>query len=408
MDTDRSSKKAVNDKAPKKEVKPPSSKEIEKKPTQNVKFDAKPKSLFNYDRELPKQVKDVLQSMDDNQEKLMKIIDKGIKIKSLLEFESKYRELFGVEINPILDFLSYKYENKNDKYILTFADFIDITQKWADSFILKQDQQSEPEVEYDHQEEEKLEMQAKSRYNLVLKFGRHNNEIREIFENYAESVAITPRSDKNILARESKEKPPKPPTKRNTSNNEDNEKVMKDKEQAVNVKLKNIGKIFNDIAYLTGISVMSYDEYNDGSNIKKSSNKAIEEIVGYFWKRVHDEELQDIRLNRKSDGIYKPIPEKPDSKAKLVEKPDSKDQKIMPDNKDDKSKQDIKAKPDSKEEKGKSSSKEDKKKAKNSDQGKESLNEKEEKADKKQDSKQQKDQPKEGKSLSSYLFSQTK
>lgn len=207
MDTDRSSRKAANSSAKNsREAEKPTEEAVAEdlKKTESLKRPApkrpaKPKSLFNYDKGIPKEVKDVLEAMDENQDKLRNAIGAGIKISKFLQFEARCEELLGVEINPIMEYFSHNYATTKDKFLLTFDDFIDITQKWADSYLLQKDDDEEADVEYDHLEDEKLEMQARSKDNLVLKFDRHAEKIREIiFEKYAEKAPVH-KSSKSVL-----------------------------------------------------------------------------------------------------------------------------------------------------------------------------------------------------------------
>lgn len=60
------------------------------------------------------------------------------------------------------------------------------------------------------------------------------------------------------------------------------------------------------MAYLTGISLMSYTEYSQGLNPKKSSKKGKEEAIHYMWKSLHDQEVAEMRKFKKNNSIYKP------------------------------------------------------------------------------------------------------
>ena len=124
--------------------------------------------------------------MDENQVKLKSLIGKGIKISNFVNFEGDWEQLLGVEINPIIDFFVHNYPTTKDKFLLTFDDFIQITQRWADTDLLKSLTKNEEVVQYDNLEEEKLEVQARSKDLLVLKFDKHSEKIKEIFEKYAE------------------------------------------------------------------------------------------------------------------------------------------------------------------------------------------------------------------------------
>lgn len=227
--------------------------------------------------------------MEENQDRLKAIIGKGIKISKFVNFEVECEQLLGVEINPIIDFFVNNYPTTKDKFLLTFDDFILITQKWADFDSKQNEPYNEEEVEYDNLEEEKLEIQARSKDNLVLKFDKHAEKILEIFEKHSEPIK---RTSQNLKI---------------THSDEAADSVVKEAENTEDpqVKLKNVGKVFDDMAYITGTVVLSYMEYLEGANIKKTSEKAKEEIIHYFWKRIHQHELQNLRRNKKNTSIYK-------------------------------------------------------------------------------------------------------
>jgi hypothetical protein len=229
-------------------------------------------SLFLYDKDIPIHIKETLNTMDENQVKLKELIGKGIKIKKFVEFEAKVEETMGVEIDPIIEFFGSKYATTKDKFVLKFDDFIDLTQKWADSFMLKQEDEHEKKVEADPLLSEKLDMQTKSRDTLMTKLDIHGEKIREIFENFAEN---------------------------------NDESGSSKQESVLEIKLKNIPKILDDIAYLTGAVLMTYGEFLINPKQKRSSIKAKEELVHYLWKRIHQEEVNELRRTRKNTSIYK-------------------------------------------------------------------------------------------------------
>jgi hypothetical protein len=237
-------------------------------------FDIKEKatSLFLYNKDIPIHIKETLNTMDENQVKLKELIGKGIKIKKFVEFEAKVEETMGVEIDPIIEFFGSKYATTKDKYVLKFDDFIDLTQKWADSFMLNQEEEHEKKVEVDPLLSRKLDRQTKSRDTLMTKLDVHGEKIREIFENFAEN---------------------------------NDESGSSKQESVLEIKLKNIPKILDDIAYLTGAVMMTYGEFLINPKQKRSSIKAKEELVHYLWKRIHQEEVNELRRTRKNTSIYK-------------------------------------------------------------------------------------------------------
>lgn len=215
--------------------------------------------------DLTKEVKDVLEAIDDNQDEIRDLIGKSLKIKKFNDFEQKCEELCGVEINPILDYFVQKYKTSRDKFALSFEEFIDITQKWADDS-LKQTyhDNTEDEVELDNFDDEREQVQIQSRDNIVLKFDKHAEKLYEIFENYAEPITkIKPKTPKEALVAKSTPQTidqksmstvkPKMTAKAAESkpltNFETNEEEDRDYPQ---VKLKKLDRIMDDIAYLTG------------------------------------------------------------------------------------------------------------------------------------------------------------
>lgn len=235
----------------------------------------KPKSLFIYDMGIPLKTKETLNSMDENQQKLKELIGKGIKIKKFKEFETKVEEVLGVEIDPIIEFFSHDYATTKDKFVLKFEDFIDLTQKWADSFIMQKGEEIQQVPVIDPNYEEKIDMQTRSRNTLMDKLDVHADKIREIFENFDENKD-EPKNDK--------------------TNQEEPVPI---------IKLKNLPKILDDMSYLTGIVLMSYNEFLTDPKKKKSSQKAKEELVHYLWKQIHQEEVNELRRTRKNNSIYK-------------------------------------------------------------------------------------------------------
>lgn len=303
--------------------------------------------MFNYEPDFPKDVREVLESVDENQEKIKSIIGKSVKVKNFTDFEQKCEEVLGVEINPILDYFVKKYSMSRDKFALSFEEFIDLIQKWADdSMVRKFHDNDEDEVQLENMDEEKEQLQAQSRDHIVLKFDRHSDKIYEIFENYAEPIVKTkpktPQDKQKQLKSEAKDD-----SKRKTEFKEEKsdakpEAGLKSKElfgtasskddtviDVPHVKLRKLDRILDDLAYLTGTSIVTFPEYSEGTIIKKSSADAKEQLSHYIWKRLHDDELLELRKTKKSTSIYKPskkdIPvQKEETKGKNVKKLDSK------------------------------------------------------------------------------------
>jgi len=65
---------------------------------------------------------------------------------------------------------------------------------------------------------------------------------------------------------------------------------------------------------------MSYLEYVNGENIKKTSKKAKQKLALFLWKRVHRSELEILRKSKKESSIYKAT-----SSSKFVKEPLTKD-----------------------------------------------------------------------------------
>lgn len=62
-------------------------------------------------------------------------------------------------------------------------------------------------------------------------------------------------------------------------------------------------------------------EYVEGSNIKKTSETAKQEIVHYFWKKLHDQELEQMRRNKETKSIYKPMSQEKQKKPVEAKQP---------------------------------------------------------------------------------------
>ena len=270
--------------------------------------------------DLPSDVLEVLDAIDENQQELSKIIGKHLKIKEFNDFGQKCEELCGVDVNPILEYFINKHSTSRDKFALTFQEFIDVAQKWADNSMKnKLNDNQEDEVELENLDDEKEQLQIQSRDNIVLKFDRHHEKLYEIFQNYAEQVPKPkPKTPKDsLITSKNNDKDPKLSTKNSNqkfnekaavsskplaSLNKDDDEDAKDDPQ---VKLKKLDKIFDDIAYLTSTCLVSFSEFSEGSIIKKSSPEAKEQIMHYIWKRLHDDELLELRKTRKTTSIFK-------------------------------------------------------------------------------------------------------
>ena len=283
-------------------------------------------SLFNYDKDFSKGIKEILDAMDENQTKLKILIGKGIKISNFVNFEADWEQLLGVEINPIIDFFVHNYPTTKDKFLLTFDDFIQITQRWADTDLFNSLNKNEEQVQYDDLEDEKLETQAKSKDIFVLKFDKHSEKIKEIFDKYSEPAEKSRKSKELLLDSQQSSRL----QNKNSLKSEDEE--YEEPEPISHVKLRHIGKILDDVAYLTGSSIMSYMEYIEGANQKKSSSKAKDEITHYFWKKIHEQELDLLRKNKNKYSIFKPASAIKNSNSDLEKKEkskkDSKDQEF--------------------------------------------------------------------------------
>lgn len=67
--------------------------------------------------------------------------------------------------------------------------------------------------------------------------------------------------------------------------------------QRVNVKLSKMDRVLNDIAYLTGLGLMTADEHTNKVETKKSSRKGINEFIHFVWWFKHRDQCDNIKYN---------------------------------------------------------------------------------------------------------------
>ena len=164
-----------------------------------------------------------------------------------------------------------------------------------------------------------------SRDNLVLKFERHAEKLREIFENYAEPAVLKtkPKTPRDIAKMNtSVQSKGSIGTKIGSKTTEKNfrKKANKSSKPLVmiedvpeeengksgpKVKLKKLDKIMDDISYLTGTCITTFPEFSEGTIVKKSTTVAKTELAHYIWKRLHDDDLLEQRKTKHNKSIFK-------------------------------------------------------------------------------------------------------
>ena len=196
-------------------------------------------------------------------------------------------------------------------------------------------------------DQDEFENEAKENFIKIveLKIEKHYEKIKEIFENHseefqqklkeeeekkeekvdlkskqAESVrSINNKSDKSESGNESEgEGKDDEKSSKNEENKGGSEKgelsEKKEDENAIvipspssntgiqktNIKLNKMKEVLNDIAYLTGLGILTTAEASVDSKPKRSSAKGIDEFTHFVWKRLHILELKEKqRLNEK-------------------------------------------------------------------------------------------------------------
>jgi hypothetical protein len=69
-------------------------------------------------------------------------------------------------------------------------------------------------------------------------------------------------------------------------------------ETETTVKLSKMDRVLNDIAYLTGLGIVTHKESKADDMPKRSSVKGIDEFIHFIWHKKHDNVLEEKRLKR--------------------------------------------------------------------------------------------------------------
>ena len=140
------------------------------------------------------------------------------------------------------------------------------------------------------------------------------------------------------------------------------------------VRLNKLNKVLSDLAYLTGIGILSESEHKQSQNPKRSSEKAIDAFMYFVFEKYMKDMSEKLRKHGKSSLKSKSKKKKAEDQSKSDNDGSKADEKS--DDKESKSK-DKKNEVAKKQDNKKSKSKKDKKQKDNANQGKNKKDEKE-------------------------------
>lgn len=287
------------------------------------------------------------------------MIGKGIFTKDIYLFEKSVEPVLGAQIDPLRDYILRSYRLDKDKYKIKFNEFQKLIQSWVEFESNKKQIEEEnatyresllyPErssivssPDYHHSENEAdddFQYESKEKFKKIihLKIERHFEKIKEIFQNYSdehqtklaqERLNLKPKiisekpvskksqkSDKS--AKSKKDEESERSSKKSEEEGEgekDDQKSEKSASQLSNaiilpqetkkletettVKLSKMDKVLNDIAYLTGLGIVTLKESKADDPPKRSSVKGIDEFIHFIWHKKHNNALEEKRLTR--------------------------------------------------------------------------------------------------------------
>ncbi|CAI2367979.1 unnamed protein product [Moneuplotes crassus] len=311
----------------------------------------------------PDYVKDIIEGFKENKDELYQTYNSGILTKDIHVFEKQVETILGAEICILRDYILQKHRPNMDMYKIKFNEFQKLIQEWANSESLAKDLNDElldlapSQLEHPNSEDEAIaeEQEEETKENfkklIELKIEKHHEKIKEIFENYMDTPPqkekIEEKKDsqcdsdkKSDNDNESKTnsddgKSSKSVSDKSESNKSDSKESNPNKTgpnfnqmafpnaspgmgfKKTIVKLNKMGKILNDIAYLTGLGIMTAEESRSKNKPKRSSAKAIDEFTHFIWLEKHNKEIRQKQRERMKKTILKnPINNSVDNAAK--------------------------------------------------------------------------------------------
>ena len=56
--------------------------------------------------------------------------------------------------------------------------------------------------------------------------------------------------------------------------------------------------MFADMSYFSGMSLLKWEEYLSGGDVKTSSDEAIRDFERFVWKLTHDVTVKDLHASK--------------------------------------------------------------------------------------------------------------
>ena len=141
----------------------------------------------------------MLEGFKENKIELQKLMKKGLLVQDIHSFEKSAESIMGAEINRLIDFIINHYQISKDKFKIKFNELQRLMQSWLEYESRTQEDENRSETlkentqntEYSQPTDDgfKLNHQKQKMKKLIeLKIAKHNEKIKEIFENYSEDT----------------------------------------------------------------------------------------------------------------------------------------------------------------------------------------------------------------------------
>ena len=307
----------------------------------------------------PTFAKEVIEGFKDNKAQLYGLIGKGLLTKDIYIFEKSAETVLGAEIDALRDYILQHYKVDKDKYKIKFNEFQRIIQQWVEFESQRKERQldeiSQPSRQISKRTARDLEVtevdseaeahvnEAKEKFKKIIqmKIEKHFEKIREIFQMHSDEYQAKLAQERLNLKAKQEEVKPKPVSVKSKktiksdaqasedesegsekSKSEEDAKTNKSKtaksshrnedldnaivipqaqsmaKAETKVKLSKMDRVLNDIAYLTGLGILTAEEAKSAQNFKRSSAQGIDEFIHFIWLKKHLDDLEIKRLKR--------------------------------------------------------------------------------------------------------------
>ena len=202
--------------------------------------------------------------------------DGKLKMSELVIWEKRLQDTLGFKMKDFVTYIRETYKKRKDSFVLLTADIPLLLLTWAIQVVeerMKEEEkkakeqlenpddqtQGDGDNELDQgefpppspEELERAPLREKARDMLQLKIAKHTEKIEEIFKNYQ-------------------------PAKEGAS--------QATETGPFTISLENMDKILKDLAYLTGLTISTFDEYKVNSHDKKKFKPdMVNAITHFFW-----------------------------------------------------------------------------------------------------------------------------